>query len=274
MRLIENENTRGCSPSEMIILVRHGVDVSALSQDLNQPLVEETKSDVRTLGKQMIRFCGKVGVTRVRIGHSNRLRAIQTAAITAEEFFAAHIPTEMYETAGVREIYQGEFIIKDSVCGAVYKPLSDAWSVWQQKLDECELLYRFGDPSFDGGGKARYPELVGRFTKFGEHQGEFSLRLYLLLEELFRKTDSDLQVIVGHQASCSRIQRIFSAASKLKSAEDVAPGQFVRFLEKAGARKTIEPACGIVVKKPDRNLILTVLRMEIEFLKSIVQRGP
>lgn len=270
MRLIENNDTYGCSPDEVMILIRHGVDVQELSQDLNRPLTEETKPDIRTLGKQVIRFCGKIGVRKIQIRHSNRLRAIQTAAISAEEFFMAGIPTEMFETAGVREIYQGDFTIKNHMHGAEYKPLVDAWRAWQQKLDACELLYRFGDPVIGNNDNAEYPELVGWFKKFGEHQAEFSLRLYLLLKEVFEITDIALQIITGHQASCSRVQRIISAASKLTSVDNFKPGEFVKFLEKKGSRVTVEPACGLVVKKPKRNLIIEVLQKEIEYLKSII----
>lgn len=271
MRLIENRGTSGYSPSDLIVLVRHGVDVPVLSQDLNQPLIEDTKPDIRILGEQIIRFCEKIGVKKVRIEHSNRLRVIQTVAIVAEEFFSAGIITEMYEATGVREIYQGDFIINDHVQGNGYKPLLDAWKIWQQKLNACELLYRFGDPVIDIiSGKAEYPELIGWFNRFGEHQGDFSLRLYTLLEELFDRTSNDLQIIVGHQASCSRIQRIISATNQLRSIEDFAPGQFVRFLEKGGSRVAIKHACGIVIKKPNRDLILKVLQKEMKYIKSII----
>ena len=270
MRLIENQDTRGCSPNEVMILVRHGIDVVVLSQDLNQPLTEDTKPDIITLGKQMVGFCRKINIRQTQIRHSNRLRAIQTAAITAEEFFTAGIPTEIFETAGVREIYQGDFVIKNHIHGREYKPLMDAWSVWQQRLDACELLYRFGDPIVGVDGKAEHPELVGWFKEFGEHQGEFSLRLYLLLKEVFEETSDSLQIIVGHQASCSRIQRVINATSKLSSTDEFKPGDFVKFLEKSGLRTAIEPACGIVLKKPDRDLIIAVLQKEIDYLRSII----
>jgi|GEM_PF-5451433 len=270
MRLIESASIRDCIPKDVLVLVRHGIDVPILSQDLNQPLIEETKPDIRTLSKQLIKFCGHVGNTRICLWHSNRLRAIQTASIIAEELFAIDMPTEIVETAGVREIYQGDFIIKDHITGNEYKPLVDAWNSWQKKLDACELLYRFGDPLMDKSGVAEFPELVGWFRQFGEHQGDFSLRLYRMMKEVFEKQGDDLQIIVGHQASCSRMQRIISAASSLKSVDDFRPGEFVKFLEKKGSRVTINPACGVALRKPDQQLVVSVLKREIEYLESIV----
>jgi len=270
MRLIENPDTWGCSPSEVMVLVRHGADASVLSKELNQPLTEETKPDIKVLGKQIIRLCSRIGVQNARIRHSNRLRAIQTAAIIAEEFFSANIPTEMIEAVGIREIDQGNFLIKDHIHGSEYKPLVDAWRAWQQKLDAFELLYRFGDPILSKDKKAHYPELVGWFKKFGEHQGEFSLRLYLLMKEVFEDPSDCLQVIVGHQASCSRIQRTIDMMLRVKSPNEFKSGEFVKFLEKKGSRTTIEAACGIVLKKPDRDLAVQVIQKEIGYLRSII----
>lgn len=270
MRLIESSDIRECIPSDVLVLIRHGIDAPILSQDLNQPLIEETKPDIRTLSKQLIKLCGRIEANRIVLRHSNRLRAIQTASIIAEELFAIDMPTEIMETSGVREIYQGDFIIRDHVAGTEYKPLVDAWNAWQKKLDACELLYRFGDPLADNSGKAEFPELVGWFKEFGEHQGDFSLRLYRMMKEVFEESGDDLQVIVGHQASCSRMQRIVSAALRLNSADDFKPGEFVKFLEKKGSRVTIDPACGVALRKPNQNLIVSVLEKEIKYLESIV----
>ncbi len=269
MRLIEN-GTNGCSSKRVLVLIRHGVDVSVLSKDLNQPLTEETKPDIRTLAKQVIKFCKKTRAKTTRIWHSNRLRAIQTASIIAEEFFSADIPTEMSETVGVREIYQGNFIIKNHTHGNDYKPLVDAWQAWQAKLDASEMLYRFGNPNIREGGKAEYPELEGWFEKFGEHQADFSLRIYSFLVELFECAGDDLHIIIGHQASCSRIQRIMSMATTIASAHNFQPGEFVKFLEKKGSRITIEPASGVVIKKLGRSLVTSILKKEIDYLESII----
>ena len=269
MRLIEND-TNGCSSGQVLVLIRHGVDVSVLSKDLNQPLTEETKPDIRTLAKQVIKFCEKTRTKTTRIWHSNRLRAIQTASIVAEEFFSANIPTEISETTGVREIYQGDFVIKNHTHGNDYKLLVDAWQAWQEKLDASELLYRFGNPNIREGDRAEYPELEGWFEKFGEHQADFSLRIYSFLRELFECNGDDLQIVIGHQASCSRIQRIVNAARTIASAHDFQHGEFVKFLEKKGLRINIEPAGGVVIKKPERILIISILKKEIGYLKSIV----
>ncbi len=48
------------------------------------------------------------------------------------------------------------------------------------------------------------------------------------------------------------------------------PGEFVKFLEKKGSRVTIDPACGVALRKPNQDLIVSVLEKEIKYLKSIV----
>lgn len=270
MRFIESLDVRGYSPNHILVLVRHGIDVPVLSNDLDQPLIEETKSDIRFLGKQLGAFARCVKAPRIVLRHSTRLRAIQTAAIISDEFLCRDIPFEMIETIGVREIYQGDFVIRNHVSGTEYKPLVDAWSAWQKNLDECELLYRFGDPVIGDSGVTRFPELIGWFKKFGEHQGDFSLRLYRMMTEVFKESSDNLQVIVGHQASCSRIQRIIDATLQLKSINDFQPGEFVRFLEKKGSRIAIDPACGIALKRPSPDFIVSILEKEIKYLESII----
>lgn len=270
MRLIYDTSNKENTPSRAFVLVRHGVDVPVLTQELDQPLVEEFKLDIRVLGQQILRFCESIGVSRVVIRHSSRLRAFQTAEILADELCSERLPVNLVEAAGFREIYQGDFMIKSYVAGKEYKPLVDAWNAWQKKLNACELNYRFGNPLIDGSGNAEFPELIGWFNKFGEHQGDFSLRLYCALKKVFEDTSGALQVVVGHQASCSRVQRIISATQELSGADDFVPGDFVKFLEKKGSRVTLDSACGVVVSKPKQNLISAILEKEIAYLESII----
>lgn len=271
MKLVKTFGTSDCSSKDTIVLVRHGVDDPTLSKDLNQPLVEETKPDIKLLANKLIRFVGSIDVNEVNMYHSNRLRAIQTASIIAEQLFSADINTHLQESVGIREIYQGDFIIaEDHVHGNDYQPLVDAWVVWQQKLDDCELEYRFGDPLCNPSGSPTYPELVGWFNSFGENQAEFSLRLYRLLFDIFKNESPLLDVVIGHQASCSRIQRILNSVSKLTTPSEFEAGEFVRFLEKKGNRLTVEPASGVVIRKPEREITLDVLQKEIGFLETIV----
>lgn len=268
MGLIENI-TQDEFSSNVFVLIRHGVDVPVLSHDLDQPLIEETKPDVSVLGKQISNLCKKIATKNVAVRHSNRLRATQTASIIADELQTDGTTVDMIEASGVREIYQGDFIIKDYIVGTMYKPLVDAWQAWQQKLDAHELLYRFGDPLQTATG-CTYPELSGWFTNFGEHQAEFSLRLYSFLKETLEDSSNRLQIIVGHQASCSRIQRIIDSITKLKTADDFLPGEFVTVIEKKGLRTTLGAACGIIIKKPHMILANAVLEKEIAFLKTII----
>lgn len=270
MRLIEKPDIKNYVPEEVLVLVRHGVDDPALTQDLDQPLVEETKPDIKTLSEELAKLCARAGTDRVVLRHSIRLRAIQTASIIADELRTANIQTETIEAPGVREIYQGNFLIRDHVPGTQYEPLVNAWDAWQQKLDAHELLYRFGDPLLNDSGAMEFPKLKGWFEKFGEHQGDFSLRLYRALREVFADSRGGLQVIVGHQASCSRIQRIISAALQLGGVDYFRSGHFVKFLERKGSRSTIDPACAIALMKPDSSIIVPVLEKEIAYLETIV----
>lgn len=270
MRLQVDPIVYGLSPERVIVLTRHGVDVPHLTQELNQPLTEETKPDIVTLGREIVQLAQRLKVEAIDLRHSTRLRGIQTATILAEEFFKASIPTDIQESPGIREIYQGEFLIKNYCGSGEYRPLVDAWTAWQERLNQNELLYRFGEPGITGEGREEYPHLKPWFTKFGENQAEFSWRLYSFLREILADHSSKLCVVVAHQASCSRMQRIFNALSRLQSTDEFTPGDFVRNLEKQGDRVTINPASGTALRKPDWELGLAVIDKELSYLKSIL----
>lgn len=270
MRLINNIDLKTTSVREVFVLIRHGVDISILDNTLDQPLTEETKPDIRVLGEQLIQLCRLLGVGIVCLRYSNRLRAVQTATIIAEELSDVGLSAEMMETPGVREVYQGKFIVRDHKCGTEYQPLVAAWNAWQAKLNACELDYRFGDPACLSKGRYEFPDLIGWFNQFGETQREFSLRLYQMLHDMLSVASDHLQVVIGHQASCSRIQRVISSVSQLSSGDTFEPGEFVRVIEKHGERMTIDHACGIVVERPEQNLTLAVLEKEIDFLCSCI----
>lgn len=271
MRLIQNLDKNKINSQNILILIRHGIDENTLTEDLNQPLIEETKPDIEVLGLEIIDFCRTNNIDKLNLRYSNRLRAQQTAEILANKFHSRKVNFSLIETEGVREVYQGRFIIKNHTNGNEYKPLVDAWTAWQKKLDACELQYKFGDPVVSNSGSVEFPSLIGWFKEYGEHQGDFSLRLYLMMKEVFdTEGNNATHIIVGHQASCSRIQRILNAASKLKSVTEFKSGEFVKYLEKNGSRLTIQPACGIVTFKPDKHLMIDILSKEIDYLHSII----
>ncbi|HEY0908004.1 MAG TPA: histidine phosphatase family protein [Candidatus Paceibacterota bacterium] len=271
MQLIENPDVLGKGPEDVLVLVRHGIDVSELSQELNQPLTEETKPDIRNLAVQIIGYCGTTGIMKVRLSYSNRLRTIQTASIIAQELFGSGISVEMKETDMLREVRQGKFLIKDHREGTEYKPLVNAWKAWQKELDDSEMLYRFGDPKMDPKGVPKYPDIAGWFSEFGEHQGDFSLRIYRFLSQIYSDTGPHLNIAVAHQATCSRIQRISSSISVFEDAHAHDPGYFVRYLEKRGSRQPIGFASGIVISKPPKSRSALVLQKEISYLNMITK---
>jgi broad specificity phosphatase PhoE len=269
MRLLADPSIWALSQRDIIVLTRHGVDIPHLTQELNQPLSDETKPDIRVLGNEIVQVCRQLHTKAICIHHSTRLRGIQSTAILAEEFFGSGIPTQICEAPGIREVYQGEFLIRNYSGKGEYRPLVDAWTAWQEQLNKNELLYRFGDHRPTDSINCEYPTLQGWFTRYGENQAEFSIRLYSFLKKILSDPGDHLTTIVAHQASCSRIQRIFSTISRLSSVDEFKPGEFVRILEKQGERMTIDYASGIIVKCPPRELSLLILEKELQYLKSI-----
>lgn len=268
VRLLEVENN-SIDRSNDFIVARHGKDYPCLTQTLNQPLIPEAAAEIIKLAEEIIDFYAFRGVYNgIKIYSSIRIRALQTSDILSEAFAQSGISTEIIASEEIREMHQGHFIIKDYIEGDDYSPLVNAWKVFQEKLKEGDILYRFGDPLKQSDGNVKYPALADFFAAYGENQREFSLRLYAFLKNFFSEKSTKLQLIVTHQATVSRIQRIISVLSRAFDADSFKAGDLVHRLERAGDRVSIEPACGVVILKPDIGLSVKILEKELVYLNN------
>ncbi|OGN15103.1 MAG: hypothetical protein A3J47_00520 [Candidatus Yanofskybacteria bacterium RIFCSPHIGHO2_02_FULL_43_22] len=253
------------------ILARHGRDKPQLTQVLDQPLQEESLPEVRCLADEIVDLYKQqlAGIfSGVRIYHSPRLRASQTANLIFETCVTNLVDTEMVEASALREMGQGEFIIRNNVDSEDYPPLVNAWLAFRKKLSLGHLSYRFGDPILKEDGSAEYPQLLGHFTKYGESQIGFSLRLYRFLHDFLYIRDQRIPIIVAHQATASRIQRIFSVLKAVDETNLPAAGDLVCQLERRGVRASINHACGIVASRPKLNPASKIIEREIQYLES------
>lgn len=233
--------------------------------------MDEAIPDIKQLSNEVIDFYNQRlevfdGIT---IYHSPKLRASQTAAVVAEVCVLNQVNAELVEIPALREMRQGRFVIKNNIDGEDYPPLMNAWLAFREKLDRGNLFYRFGDPLIRPSGNVEYPQLLGLFTEYGENQKEFSLRLYAFLRDYLSAKDKKLHIIIAHQATSSRIQRIFNVLTTVPMLNLLKAGDFVSWTERDGVRISIDPACGVVIPKPSANLAVGILEREITYLESV-----
>ncbi|MEA1929911.1 MAG: hypothetical protein U9M92_03495 [Patescibacteria group bacterium] len=247
---------------DSVLLLRHGTDLPVLRSDLNQPLDPERLCEFEELVLDTTRLC--LPKKKVRIIGSSRLRARQSVAILAEAIGADRL-AEVRESDLIREVYHGCFRVIDHQDGDKYPPLVDAWTLWAEALAEMDIDYRYGNPVRNG--ETRFPLLVGIFTKFGESHREFTIRIYSFLADLinFHHSNNEVfNIVVAHQATLSRIQRVFRALSVLGGLPQA--GELVRRIERSSGRIDIKESHGVVVRYPPRSLSVEVLRQEVDYL--------
>lgn len=255
-------NPQLISSGDSVLLLRHGTDLTVLRSNLNPPLDPSKIHEFEELVAEASELCaGKW----VRLLHSSRVRAQESARIIVEKFGLDRI-AEIESSDLIREVYHGDFKIINHRQGEIYPPLVDAWTLWAEALADMDIDYRYGNPVRKG--EIKYPRLVGIFTKFGENHREFTIRVYSFMVDLIQRfySDSDVfNIVLAHQATLSRIQRVFNALSSLQ--EVPAAGVLVREIEQASNRIDIRESHGVVVRYPPKDFSIRVLNQEVDHLK-------
>lgn len=272
MRLNNKEKGPEAKKNQFIV-GRHGKDLPYLSQDLDQNLTEETIADVIEMADAIADYYishKEYFPEGVKIFYSAKIRAKQTAFIVKAESVKRGINVELSPSAALQEIYQGEFKIDKQVNNEVYPPLEEAWSAFAEGVRDEKLFYRFGEPQKDEIGKEKYPKLAEYFTKSGENQIEFSIRIYEFLRDFLRLPDNKMYVIVTHQAIASRIQRIINALEKI-SEDQLVPGKMflIGLLEQSQERTGLGFAESVVVNPSNRGKMASLLEREVSYLKRL-----
>jgi len=247
-----------------LLLLRHGTDIPVLCSDLNPPLDPRFKDEFQELVSEVRLICSQKD--NIRLSYSNRLRGKQSAEMLISGL-GKKKSIKVCESDKIREVYHGHFKIINHTQGEKYPPLVDAWKLWAEALAEMDIDYRYGNPVRKG--KNSYPRLNGIFTKFGENHREFTIRLYSFLVDLinlYHSNSSNLfNIVIAHQATLSRIQRVFNALFEMRRVP--LPGKLVLEIERSSSRINIEESHGVIVRFPPRELSINVLQQEINHLK-------
>jgi len=257
-----------------VVLVRHGKDKCQLDPALDQPLdnsaisdVCQLADDIATLAKQA---CKKISCETIKIFSSPKMRSLETSEIIQCYLKADGFIVDVKIEDDLRELYQGDFLIKKTECCENFAPLMGAWTAFREQMLCGNLLYRFGDSiHYTDNGECAYPAISGWFTKFGENQAEFSLRMYRFFVKLFTEPLPLISIIASHQAIASRFQRIADMLHKLQNKE-VACGDFVLKYEQLGERLCLDHAQAAIVPIAINEHELTILRNELSFLNKVI----
>ncbi|MDP3989568.1 MAG: hypothetical protein Q8P93_05035 [bacterium] len=234
-----------------------------LLPDLNPPLDSIRINEFRELVTEIATLCERK--QKIRLFYSNRLRAVQSARILIQDLGVRRF-TEIVESKLICEVCHGRFKIDNYKQGDIYPPLVMAWTLWAEALADMDIDYRYGNHIRKG--EIKYPALTGVFTQFGENHREFTIRLYSFLIDLiqcFYSNPNIFNIVLAHQATLSRIQRVFNALTTLRKIP--AEGMLVRRIERASERVSIKESHGVTITYPPKALSISILRQEINNMK-------
>lgn len=149
--------------------------------------------------------------TTFTVMHGSSKRTSQTGWYLAKILLESRHTVNLEENTDIKEFYQGQFYVDHSLLvNGKYAPLETAWEIFNTKIAEGEIHYKFGDPVVNANGEPTFPLLQNFFIRHGETQANFLFRIHRFISRIgnfSRLCNNHLCVIVTHQAVASRIQR-------------------------------------------------------------------
>ena len=195
-------------PSKEFLLVRHGQDNDTLDTNLNQPLIPDSINQIEGIVSRVkVIFSTEITFTVV---YGPSKRTSQTAQHLAGTLSKFGYNLDLQEDADIKEFYQGQFHVDHSLLtNGRYVPLETAWEIFNNKILDGQIHYRFGDPIVNTDGEPTFPLLQSFFIRYGESQSNFLVRIRRLISRVNndQRLPNNLLVVVTHQAVASRIQR-------------------------------------------------------------------
>lgn len=250
--------------------MRHGQDDESTIDGLfDNSLINEGLGEVEVLAGEVAQHYYNSDVhSDVRILHSPKLRAYQTAALLHRHLSTHGVPVSLRTVDDLRELYQGEMVLdNDETLADRAATLQDAWHAYSAAVEACDLTYRFGDSLASPDTPAVFPALQGKFYSPGENQYEFTKRIYGFVRDTFQYDfDSSLPVVVAHRATVTKIQRVIGVCSLNADAIANSPPGNIRFLEREVQRIKVNHAEGVVLPLRHARFARDILEREIGHL--------
>jgi broad specificity phosphatase PhoE len=240
--LLSPEICAGENPHNVLVM-RHGEDGVELTEELDQSLTLVGQEEARESAHSAAWLLRGQGYDSITIETSPKKRSVESTEIAAEAMEEVGIKVINANFRDeLREMYQGSFVISPEFFdGDLYMPLENAWQALRREISLGNIDYRFGDPAKDKDGISQYPELEDLFYEFGENQREYTLRLFTFLEKLLetrkKQPPTQLPLIIAHQATASRTQRILGA---IEYAEDHYENESILEIEQKFEREKVE----------------------------------
>ena len=208
--MINNEGGK-----QEIIIARHLRDRDELStHGLDSGLLPDQERGSERIAEEILKHCNEARLNNILIFSSIKQRALETAK-QIEGYLSQNnsdIGVEIREEPSLRELDQGKVVLPEGFKdGDTFKPLHDAWDVfYEETFTKNNLLYKFGDPMMGGDNSAKYENLRGHFSSYGESYAQFIMRIYDSLVSISKELNFSEKpfgpVLVLHGAAFSIVR--------------------------------------------------------------------
>ena len=156
------------------LVIRHSYDDHSYIDGKNDTSL--TKEGIEIAKKMAINVLPKIDLNRnVRLRHSIKKRAVETAEILNEELYKHSIDHDIESEPNLTELFQGNFRNFDLMShDQKVNFLQTCWEEFDSHRRDGNIDYRFGD-NYNAHGK----NIDGNFVAYpyGESQREFSIRI-------------------------------------------------------------------------------------------------
>ena len=258
-----------------LVLVRHGQDDETyIDGKFDNPLLSSSHASIKMLGEQIFRHADNDDYRNVRIVASPKRRTAQTSELLADRLSQYGMPVSVEIDQGVRELYQGIHRIDGFTYDELVRRLQLSWAAYALAIKDNDLDYRFGSPDSPILSEQEKDILGNGYVSHGENQTEFLERVYRFLLTIVHKDSLGLDVVVAHQATVSKAQRVLGVCAQFGSQLPEQPASISAF-EHHIQRKSVGPAEGVVVSMPvDRAHIERALSDQVRILSMYGQDMP
>jgi len=266
-----------------VILIRHLDDIQDFrTPERNNPIQKSEFAKIESISHKLLSALGKND--RILFITSPQRRCIQTAKELAKSsLLTKKHSIRIYTDSRIRDLRHGRYLLPPKyIPGTVPKSFLEAAKVYaEQTFKKGDLLYRHGYPVINST-SIKNPALDNRFTEYGEHQAEFSLRFYEFINEItndFNKSDSPQVVIIAHTAIIFRFFELCLLFDDIQSGKrpQLSPGE-MSIAEQAYVNQLVDSAPNKIFVLPGEVKTIklepiirnrTQIINEIKFLKEL-----
>ena len=212
-------------PQDKITLLRHLKDINDLRNNRDSGIEAGQEQAALEVANRIAFYAKERGAKAIIIFSSTKNRATESAELVREKLRSIdhHLKIILSPSVYLSDLDHGEFILPENyVSGDHHDILQIAWDAFiTESFTENNPNYRYGDPIVKEDGTAKYSELVGQFTRFGESQIDSNIRIYKAIVNGYENRDrifpkNILSIVLTHSLVYAILKNLSIVAKRVR----------------------------------------------------------